>query len=106
LGLFVIAALVLLVTPGPAGLYIVTRSIDQGRRAGLASMVGGHVGRRGPGAAAAVGLSAVLVASATAFTAVKWLGAAYLVYLGMRRILDRSVTGSGRRGAARGGARG
>jgi len=92
LGLFVIAALVLLVTPGPAVLYIVTRSIDQGRRAGLVSMLGVHVGTLVHVAAAAVGLSAVLVASATAFTALKWLGAAYLVYLGVRRILDRTAT--------------
>jgi threonine/homoserine/homoserine lactone efflux protein len=92
LGLFVIAALVLLVTPGPAVLYIVTRSIDQGRRAGLVSMLGVHVGTLVHVAAAAVGLSAVLVASATAFTAVKWLGAAYLVYLGVRRILDHTAT--------------
>jgi threonine/homoserine/homoserine lactone efflux protein len=92
LGLFVIAALVLLITPGPAVLYIVTRSIDQGRRAGLVSMLGVHVGTLVHVAAAAAGLSAVLVASATAFTAVKWLGAAYLVYLGVRRIVDRTVT--------------
>jgi threonine/homoserine/homoserine lactone efflux protein len=92
LGLFVIAALVLLITPGPAVPYIVTRSIDQGRRAGLVSMLGVHVGTLVHVAAAAAGLSAVLVASATAFTAVKWLGAAYLVYLGVRRIVDRTVT--------------
>jgi len=91
LGLFVVAALVLLLTPGPAVLYIVTRSIDDGRRAGLVSMLGVHVGTLVHVAAAAVGLSAVLVASATAFTIVKWLGAAYLVYLGVRRILDRTV---------------
>ena len=90
LGLFVVAALVLLLTPGPAVLYIVTRSIDDGRRAGLVSMLGVHVGTLVHVAAAAVGLSAVLVASATAFTIVKWLGAAYLVYLGARRILDQT----------------
>jgi threonine/homoserine/homoserine lactone efflux protein len=91
LGLFVVAALVLLLTPGPAVLYIVTRSIDGGRRAGLVSMLGVHVGTLVHVAAAAIGLSAVLVASATAFTVVKWLGAAYLVYLGVRRILDRTA---------------
>ena len=90
LGLFVVAALVLLLTPGPAVLYIVTRSIDGGRQAGIVSMLGVHVGTLVHVAAAAVGLSAVLVASATAFTVVKWLGAAYLVYLGVRRILDRT----------------
>jgi threonine/homoserine/homoserine lactone efflux protein len=91
LGLFVVAALVLLLTPGPAVLYIVTRSIEGGRAAGLVSMLGVHVGTLVHVAAAAVGLSAVLVASATAFTVVKWLGAAYLVYLGVRRIIDRTA---------------
>jgi threonine/homoserine/homoserine lactone efflux protein len=93
-GLFVVAALVLLITPGPAVLYIVTRSLEGGRAAGLISMLGVHVGTLVHVAAAAIGLSAVLVASATAFTAVKWLGAAYLVYLGVRRILDRTAPGS------------
>ena len=57
LGLFVVAALVLLLTPGPAVLYIVTRSIDQGRRAGLVSMLGVHVGTLVHVGAAAIGLS-------------------------------------------------
>jgi threonine/homoserine/homoserine lactone efflux protein len=87
LGIFVVAALVLLLTPGPAVLYIVARSIDQGRRAGLVSMLGVHAGTLVHIAAAAAGLSALLAASATAFSAVKYLGAAYLVYLGVRRIL-------------------
>jgi threonine/homoserine/homoserine lactone efflux protein len=90
LGVFVAAALLLLVTPGPAVLYIVARSIDQGRQAGLVSMLGVHAGTLVHVAAAAAGLSAVLAASATAFTAVKYLGAAYLVYLGLRRLLDRA----------------
>lgn len=89
LSIFVVAALVLLLTPGPAVLYIVARSIDQGRRAGLVSMLGVHAGTLVHVAAAAAGLSAVLAASATAFSVVKYLGAAYLVYLGLRRILDR-----------------
>jgi len=93
-GLFIVAALVLLITPGPAVLYIVTRSLEGGRAAGLISMLGVHVGTLVHVAAAAIGLSAVLVASATAFTAVKWLGAAYLVYLGVRRIMDRTTPGS------------
>jgi threonine/homoserine/homoserine lactone efflux protein len=91
LGIFVVAALVLLLTPGPAVLYIVTRSIDQGRRAGLISMLGVHVGTLGHVAAASAGLSALLAASATAFAAVKYLGAAYLIYLGVRRLLDRTA---------------
>ena len=91
LGIFVVAALVLLITPGPAVLYIVTRSIDQGRRAGLVSMLGVHVGTLAHVAAAAAGLSALLAASATAFSVVKYLGAAYLVYLGIRRLRDRTA---------------
>jgi hypothetical protein len=67
LGLFVLAALLLLVTPGPAVLYIVARSFEQGRRAGLVSMLGVHVGTLVHVAAAAIGVSAVLTASATAF---------------------------------------
>ena len=89
LGFFVVAALVLLITPGPAVLYIVARTIDQGRRAGLVSMLGVHVGTLVHVAAAAAGLSAVLAASAAAFGAVKLLGAAYLIYLGVRRLLAR-----------------
>jgi threonine/homoserine/homoserine lactone efflux protein len=91
LGLFIAAALVLLLTPGPAVLYIVTRSLDQGRRAGLVSVLGVHAGTLVHVAAAAAGLSALLAASATAFSIVKYLGGAYLVYLGIRRLLDRRV---------------
>jgi threonine/homoserine/homoserine lactone efflux protein len=87
LGLFVLWALALLITPGPAVLYIVARSIDQGRRAGLVSMLGVHAGTLVHIAAAAAGLSALLAASATAFSTVKYLGAAYLIYLGLRRLL-------------------
>ncbi|HEV3012635.1 MAG TPA: LysE family translocator, partial [Actinomycetota bacterium] len=87
LALFTAAAVTLLVIPGPAVLYIVTRSVDQGRAAGLASVVGIHVGTLVHVAAAALGLSALLVSSATAYDAVRWLGAAYLVWLGVRRLL-------------------
>src|SRR5262247_3247728 len=69
LGMFVAAALLLLLTPGPAVLYIVARSMDQGRRAGLVSMLGVHAGTLAHIGAAAAGLSAVLMASATAFAA-------------------------------------
>jgi len=89
LGVFVIAALLLLITPGPAVLYIVTRSITDGRRAGLVSMLGVHTGTLVHVVTAAAGLSALLAASATAFSVVKYLGAAYLIYLGVRRLLDR-----------------
>ena len=91
LGLFVLAALVLLLTPGPAVLYIVARSIDQGRRAGLVSVAGVHVGTLAHILAAAVGISALLAASATAFSVVKYLGGAYLIYIGVRRLLDRRL---------------
>ncbi len=90
LGLFAIAALVLLLTPGPAVLYIVTRSIDQGWRAGLVSVLGVHVGTLAHIFAAAAGLSALLAASATAFGVVKYMGAAYLIYIGVRRLRDPS----------------
>ena len=90
LGLFAVAALVLLLTPGPAVLYIVTRTIDQGWRAGLVSVLGVHVGTLAHILAAAAGLSALLAASATAFGVVKYVGAAYLVYIGVRRLRDRS----------------
>jgi len=101
LALFAVAAVTLLVIPGPAVLYIVTRSVDQGRAAGLASVCGVHVGTLVHVAAAALGLSALLVSSATAYDAVRWLGAAYLVWLGVRRLLarddDLAAAGSGNR---------
>jgi threonine/homoserine/homoserine lactone efflux protein len=90
LGLFVVAALLLLLTPGPAVLYVVTRSVDEGRRVGLISVLGVHVGTLVHVLAAAAGLSALLAASAVAFTVVKYVGGAYLIYLGVRRLLDRS----------------
>jgi threonine/homoserine/homoserine lactone efflux protein len=88
LGLFAVAALVLLLTPGPAVLYIVARSLAEGPRAGLVSALGVHAGTIVHVTAAAAGVSAVLAASATAFTVVKYAGASYLVYLGVRRLLD------------------
>jgi threonine/homoserine/homoserine lactone efflux protein len=89
LGLFVIAALLLLLTPGPAVLYIVARSLEHGRRAGLVSALGVHAGTLVHVVAAAAGVSAILAASAAAFSAVKYVGAAYLIYLGVRRLRDR-----------------
>ena len=91
LGVFVAAALLLLITPGPAVLYIVARSVDQGPRAGLVSAAGVHAGTLVHVAAAAAGVSVILAASATLFSLVKYLGAAYLIYLGIRRLLDRSA---------------
>jgi threonine/homoserine/homoserine lactone efflux protein len=83
------AAIALLAIPGPAVLYIVVQSAEQGRRAGLASVGGIHVGSLVHVAAATAGLSALIVASATAFSVVKYAGAAYLVYLGVRKLLER-----------------
>jgi len=83
--LFCSAALVLLVIPGPSVLYIVTRSIDQGRRAGLVSVLGTHVGSLVHVTGAAFGLSALIASSALAFSVVKYVGAAYLICLGIRR---------------------
>ena len=76
LSLFITASLALLLTPGPAVLYIVTQSVDQGRKAGLVSVMGIHIGTLVHIAAAALGLSALLASSALLFDAVKYLGAA------------------------------
>jgi len=80
---FALAAAALIAVPGPAVVYIVTRSIHQGRRAGVASVLGIEVGALLHVAAAAVGLSAVLASSAIAFSVVKYAGAAYLIGLGL-----------------------
>jgi threonine/homoserine/homoserine lactone efflux protein len=88
-GLFVLAALTLLVIPGPAVLYIVGRSIDQGRAAGLASVLGVTTGTLIQIGLATVGLSSLVLASAIAFDVVKYAGAAYLLFLGVRRLLSR-----------------
>ena len=84
---FIAAALVILLIPGPAVLYLVTRSLAQGRRAGFVSVLGLSAGALVHVVAATVGLSAILVASSSAFTIVKLLGAAYLIYLGVRALL-------------------
>ncbi len=88
LPLFFLAAIVLLLTPGPAVLYIVARSVDQGRRAGLVSVLSIEVGNSMHVLAATFGLSALLASSALAFSVVKYLGAAYLIFLGVRKLLS------------------
>ncbi len=85
---FAAAALLLLITPGPAVLYIVARSIDQGSRAGVVSSLGISAGTLFHIVAAAYGVSALLVQSALAFAAVKYLGAAYLIYLGVQKFRE------------------
>ena len=92
LPVFLLAALILLLTPGPAVLYIVTRSLDQGRLAGFVSVLSIQIGTFVHVLAATVGLSAILVSSALAFSIVKYLGASYLMYLGLCRLLAREVT--------------
>src|SRR5690242_4613714 len=84
--LFVTGAVVLLVIPGPAVTYVVSRSIGHGRAAGLVSVLGIVTGTLCHVVAATLGLSALLVSSARAFEIVKYLGAAYLVYLGIRTL--------------------
>lgn len=89
LALYVAATLALLIAPGPSVLYVVALSLRQGRTAGLASVVGVGSGSLVHVGAAALGLSAILASSATAFAVVKWAGAAYLVVLGVRTWLER-----------------
>lgn len=91
-GVFLASCLLLNLTPGPDTLYILGRTIAQGRAAGVASALGISAGCLVHTFAAALGLSAVLAASATAFTAVKFAGAAYLIYLGARMLLARPTT--------------
>jgi threonine/homoserine/homoserine lactone efflux protein len=90
IGLFVVAATVLLLTPGPAVLYVVARSVEQGRTAGLVSVLGITTGTLVHVLASTVGLSALLASSALAFGLVKYAGAGYLIYIGVQRILKRA----------------
>lgn len=85
---FLIASLVLAITPGPGVVYIVTRSLVQGRLSGLASVAGVALGNLGNALAASVGLASLFAVSSTAFTVVKYAGAVYLVYLGVRMLRE------------------
>lgn len=89
IAVFCIAALALLVVPGPSVIYIVTRSMDQGRTAGFVSVLGVHTGTLVHIAAAAAGLSALLMSSALAFNVVRYAGVAYLIWLGIARLVGR-----------------
>lgn len=93
--LFAGAALILALIPGPAVLYVVTRGIEQGRPAALVSVLGVGMGNLGQVVAATLGLSALLASSAVAFSVVKYLGAAYLLYLGVRSLLRGDGTWQG-----------
>jgi threonine/homoserine/homoserine lactone efflux protein len=83
---FAIASLALLVIPGPAVLYVINRSIADGRSTALAAVAGLEIGNFMHVVAATLGLSAVIAASATAFGVVKWIGAGYLIYTGIRTL--------------------
>lgn len=91
LTVFCAASIAIAAVPGPAVLYIVTRSVEHGRRAGLASAGGAAAGAMLQTIAAAAGLASLLIASSTAFDAVKYTGAAYLIFMGVRRLLSREV---------------
>jgi RhtB (resistance to homoserine/threonine) family protein len=88
-GLFLATGILLNLTPGPDTVYILGRSIAQGREAGMASALGITLGSIFHTCAAALGLSAILATSAVAFSTIKLLGGAYLVFLGIKMILDR-----------------
>jgi threonine/homoserine/homoserine lactone efflux protein len=93
LSAFVVASVVLAVTPGPGVFYILARSLTQGRRYGLASVAGVALGNFGNAVGAAVGLAALFAVSSLAFTVVKYAGAAYLIYLGVQAIRARPGAG-------------
>ena len=90
LWLFITTSLVLLIIPGPAVLYIFARSVEQGRLAGFVSVVGIHAATFVHVVVAALGLSAILASSALAFSVIKYAGAAYLIWLGLKKILGRN----------------
>lgn len=89
LSAFLVASFVLAVTPGPGVLYIVARSVSQGRTSGLTSVAGVAIGNFGNAIAASLGLAALFAVSSLAFTVVKYAGAAYLVYLGVQALRSR-----------------
>src|SRR6266705_1503131 len=89
-GLFLAAGILLNLTPGPDTVYILGRSIAQGREAGIASALGICVGSIFHSCAAALGLSAILATSAVAFAAIKLLGGAYLIFPGLKMFFERS----------------
>ena len=93
LAVFLVAAISLNMTPGPDTLYVLARSVGQGRRAGVVSVLGGSTGRLIHTFATALGLSALLVSSPKAYAVVKLLGAVYLVYLGVRMLFGREERG-------------
>lgn len=102
---FLIAATVLAITPGPGIAYVVARTVAGGRAEGLASCIGTGIGGMLHVLAAAVGLSVLVAQSAVAFTVVKFVGAAYLVYLGVRMLLSKQPDAADQTVAAQGALR-
>ena len=94
LAIFVVASLILAITPGPGVIFLVTRTLSQGRRVGLASIGGVALGNFGNASIASLGLAVVFAASSTAFLIVKLAGASYLVYLGVRALISGSTVSS------------
>ncbi len=88
---FIIAAIILNLTPGVDTMYILTRSVSQGRSAGLVSVAGIMTGCVVHVLCAAFGLSLILATSATAFTIIKWAGAFYLIFLGLKTLMDKKT---------------
>jgi len=88
---FLVASLILAITPGPGVIFILTQTLGHGRKAGLASVGGIALGNLGNAAAASLGLAAVFAASSTAFFVVKIAGAAYLIFLGIKTLRTRST---------------
>src|ERR1700674_3090905 len=91
---FVFASLILAITPGPGVIFLVTRTLSQGRRVGLASMGGVALGNLGNASIASLGLAVIFAASSTAFLIVKLAGASYLVFLGIRVLVANSAASS------------
>ena len=89
---FIPATIVLLAIPGPAVLYVITTSVEGGRRNGLLSVAGVHLGSMVHITAAVLGVSALIVSSAIAFSAVKYVGAAYLVFIGIKKFFEKDET--------------
>src|SRR6266545_4141957 len=89
LALYAVTAVIVLLVPGPAVLYVVSQSLRQGRRAGIASVLGIHAGTLVQVGVAVLGGSYLLLTSALTYSLVKYLGAAYLIYLGVRKLLGR-----------------
>lgn len=92
---FMTASFILAITPGPAVVYILARTLSQGRASGLASVAGVALGNLGNAVGAAVGLAALFAVSSAAFTVVKWAGAAYLVYMGVKMLRSAGTAPGG-----------